>query len=39
MTEDDVNEREKIKMEVTEAKLLKAQDNLNKVEVEKKRLE
>lgn len=39
LTEDDVNEREKIKMEVTEAKLLRAQDNLNKVEVEKKRLE
>jgi hypothetical protein len=38
-TEESLNHQEKIKMETTEAKLLKAYENLNRVEVEKKRLE
>lgn len=38
-TEENLNHQEKIRMELTEAKLLKAYENLNRVEVEKKRLE
>jgi hypothetical protein len=39
MIDDDITDKEKLKMELIEAKLLKAYENLNKVEVEKKRLE
>jgi len=38
-SEEDLNHQEKVKLETTEAKLLKAYENLNRVEVEKKRLE
>ncbi|CDW91345.1 histidine acid phosphatase family protein [Stylonychia lemnae] len=38
-TEENLNQQEKVKLETTEAKLLKAYENLNRVEVEKKRLE
>ena len=38
-TEENLNHQERVKMEGTEAKLLKAYENLNRVEVEKKRLE
>ena len=38
-SEESLNQQEKLMLEQTEAKLLRAYENLNRVEVEKKRLE